>query len=204
MGRPVSLGIPGPGVEVTRLGGVAVVSTVDPAKDVRAGRVLDAVSWLGVSDWLSDADLDSGWVGAAEEAEPDARADVGADAIGKALSVEMVKVGKFCCAATLERPMVIIAARRKRADGDMRLDIVERMVVTLSNLLNRLDCRGGGLESNLLARPAVSSRKMRSHGLVYVDVTLDGGEFESGLPLACWYLDARARSRSWDRDAAVA
>jgi hypothetical protein len=132
VGRPVSLGIPGPGVEVTRLGGVAVVSTVEPAKDVRAGRVLDAVSWLGVSDRLSEAVSDSVWVGAAEEAEPDAGADGGGDAFGKALSVEMVKVGKSCCAATLERPMVVIAATRKRADGDMRLDIVERMMVTLS------------------------------------------------------------------------
>jgi hypothetical protein len=163
------LGIPGPGVEVTRLGGVAVVSTVDPAKDVRAGRILDAVSWLGVSDWLSEADSGSVWVGAAEAAELDAGAEAGGDAVGKALSVEMVKVGKSCCAATLERPRVVIAASRKRADGDMRLDIVERMVVTLSNLLNRLDCRGRGLESNLLTRPAVRSRKMRSHGLVYLD-----------------------------------
>lgn len=135
----MSLGRPGPAVEVTRLGGVPVFSTADPVKDVRAGRVLDAVSWLGVSDWLSEADLDSDWEGAAEEPEPDADADAGADAVGKALSVEMVKVGKSCCAATLERPMPVIAARRKRADGDMRLDTVERMVENLSNLLKQLN-----------------------------------------------------------------
>jgi hypothetical protein len=135
----VSLGIPGPAVEVTRLGGVPVFSTADPVKDVRAGRVSDAVSWLGVSDWLSEADSDSVWVGPAEEAEPDAGADAGADAVGKALSVEMVKVGKSCCAATLDRPMVVIAARRKRADGDMRVDTVERMVENSSNPLKRLN-----------------------------------------------------------------
>jgi hypothetical protein len=44
VGRSVSFGSPGPSVVVERLGGVPVVSTDDPVKEVRAGRVLDAVS----------------------------------------------------------------------------------------------------------------------------------------------------------------
>lgn len=122
---------------VDRLGGVPVVSTVDPVKDVRGGSVPDAVSSLGVPDSLSEADsvADSGAdsVGSAEDS---ASVVVGGAAVGIALSVVPVRVGRSPCAATPEKPMVVRAARRKRADGDMRRDLERFMVNELFNLSN--------------------------------------------------------------------
>lgn len=111
---------------VERLG-LPVVATDVPVNDVGAGSVLDAVSSLVVSDSLSEEDSADGSetdrVGSAEDSE----SLTGPVAVGRELSVEMVKVGKSC-AATLETPIIAEAARSKRADGDMRRDTIERIV----------------------------------------------------------------------------
>ena len=46
----MSLGRPGSSVVVERLGGVPVVSTEDPVRDVSGGRVLEAVPSVDASD----------------------------------------------------------------------------------------------------------------------------------------------------------
>lgn len=129
-----------------------VVAMDEPVKEVIGGNVLDAVSSLAGSDRLSEADAEPDCEpDCVPDCEPDCEPDcvgsaevpesvAGPDAVGIALSVVTVKVGRSC-AATLETPMAVRVARRKRADGDMRHNAVDRIMGDLFNLVSLLEAK---------------------------------------------------------------
>jgi hypothetical protein len=134
------------------------------------------LGWLWEIDF--DADSDADCVGEADEPESEA----GPDAVGKALSVETVKVGR-ACAVTLVTPIVVRVARRKRTDGDMRRDTMVRMVqddFTLENVLER--GRRSGSNQGLVTPPAMRNREMVSCRFVCFGKTFVREELKTRPP----------------------
>jgi hypothetical protein len=130
-------------------------------------------------------------VGSAEEAE----SVVGPDAVGIALLVETVKVGRSCAAA-LEMAMIAKAARRKRADGDMRRVTVGRIAKDMFNTVSPLNQRrrSGSIDDSV-ALPDMRSLESKCDGYVYSEY------FKVAYPLLVgWFLGARARLCSSDRN----
>jgi hypothetical protein len=80
------------------------------------------------------------------------------------------------------------AARRKRADGDMRRVTVGRIAKDMFNTVNPLNQRrrSGSIDDSVVP-PDVRSLESKCDGYVYPEYFVFEG-FQSRLPLTCWWV----------------